>query len=76
MVPSWAALPAGEGAVAIVMEPGLAFGTGEHPTTQMCLRWLWRRRPHLQVHSIQDAQTVPKRPVIPMRRRSERNSSL
>lgn len=24
----------------IILDPGLAFGTGEHPTTQLCLRWL------------------------------------
>jgi ribosomal protein L11 methyltransferase len=24
----------------MVLEPGLAFGTGEHPTTRMCLEWL------------------------------------
>ncbi len=26
--------------VAVVMAPGLAFGSGTHPTTAMCLRWL------------------------------------
>jgi len=26
--------------VALVLDPGLAFGSGEHPTTQLCLRWL------------------------------------
>ncbi len=26
--------------VIVELEPGLAFGTGEHPTTAMCLRWL------------------------------------
>ena len=31
------ALP--EGAIAVVLEPGLAFGTGTHPTTSLCLRW-------------------------------------
>ncbi|MBC7944154.1 MAG: 50S ribosomal protein L11 methyltransferase [Burkholderiales bacterium] len=26
--------------IALVLDPGLAFGSGEHPTTQLCLRWL------------------------------------
>jgi ribosomal protein L11 methyltransferase len=26
--------------VIVELEPGLAFGTGEHPTTRMCLQWL------------------------------------
>lgn len=42
VVPPWCTLPAeaSEGAFSIVLEPGLAFGTGEHPTTGLCLRWL------------------------------------
>lgn len=31
---------------AIRLEPGLAFGTGEHPTTSMCLSWLAKHPPH------------------------------
>ena len=49
VVPSWAAAPADACAVCIAMEPGLAFGTGEHPTTWLCLAWLWARREQLQV---------------------------
>lgn len=30
------------GAASLVLEPGLAFGTGTHPTTAMCLEWLDR----------------------------------
>ena len=38
VVPSWHAAP--EGATRIIrLDPGLAFGTGTHPTTRMCLRW-------------------------------------
>ena len=41
IVPSWHAPPDPE-AINIVLDPGLAFGTGHHATTQMCLRWLER----------------------------------
>ena len=41
IVPSWHAAP-DAGAINIVLDPGLAFGTGAHPTTRMCLRWLER----------------------------------
>jgi ribosomal protein L11 methyltransferase len=41
IVPSWHAAPDPD-AVNIVLDPGLAFGTGHHPTTRMCLRWLER----------------------------------
>jgi ribosomal protein L11 methyltransferase len=36
--PSWAELP--EDAVAVVIDPGRAFGTGAHQTTQLCLGFL------------------------------------
>jgi ribosomal protein L11 methyltransferase len=39
VVPSWHAVPADARRV-IRLDPGLAFGTGTHPTTRMCLRWL------------------------------------
>ena len=39
IVPSWHAVPAAARQV-IRLDPGLAFGTGTHPTTRMCLRWL------------------------------------
>lgn len=41
IVPSWHAAP-DAGAINIALDPGLAFGTGGHPTTRMCLRWLER----------------------------------
>jgi ribosomal protein L11 methyltransferase len=41
IVPSWHA-PIDRNAVNVVLDPGLAFGTGSHPTTQLCLRWLDR----------------------------------
>lgn len=41
IVPSWHAVP-DPGAVNVVLDPGLAFGTGTHATTQLMLRWLER----------------------------------
>ena len=38
IVPSWHEPPAGAKRV-MRLDPGLAFGTGTHPTTRMCLRW-------------------------------------
>lgn len=37
--PSWRDIPKPD-AVNILLDPGMAFGTGTHPTTAMCLRWL------------------------------------
>ena len=39
IVPSWHAAPEPE-AVNLLLDPGLAFGTGTHPTTALCLEWL------------------------------------
>lgn len=39
IVPSWHQAPQSD-AINIVLDPGLAFGTGSHPTTRLCLRWL------------------------------------
>jgi ribosomal protein L11 methyltransferase len=39
VVPSWYAAPE-PNAVNIILDPGLAFGTGDHPTTSLCLEWL------------------------------------
>ncbi|MCM5703343.1 50S ribosomal protein L11 methyltransferase [Larsenimonas salina] len=39
IVPSWHEAPDPE-AVNLLLDPGLAFGTGTHPTTALCMRWL------------------------------------
>ena len=49
IVPSWHAAP-DPGAVNIALDPGIAFGTGSHPSTRLCLRWLER--------AIQGGETV------------------
>lgn len=44
VVPSWHTAPRPP-AIAILLDPGVAFGTGSHPTTRLCLQWLER---HMQ----------------------------
>ena len=38
--PLWIDLPLAPGDIEIALDPGMAFGTGSHPTTQLCLRAL------------------------------------
>lgn len=42
IVPTWHDLPP-QARTSIRLDPGLAFGTGTHPTTRMCLRWIARQ---------------------------------
>jgi len=42
IVPSWCTPPEAD-AVNLLLDPGLAFGTGSHASTRLCLRWLERR---------------------------------
>lgn len=39
IVPSWHT-PAHAEAINLIVDPGMAFGTGSHPTTRLCLQWL------------------------------------
>ena len=50
IVPSWHAAPEPD-SVNLLLDPGLAFGTGTHPTTALCLEWL-------------DAQTLDDRSLL------------
>ncbi|TJZ78834.1 50S ribosomal protein L11 methyltransferase [Chitiniphilus eburneus] len=49
ITPTWHEAPDPE-AINIALDPGLAFGTGSHPTTRLCLQWLDR--------NIQPGETV------------------
>ncbi len=42
IVPTWHEPPA-QARIVLRLDPGLAFGTGTHPTTRMCLRWIAQR---------------------------------
>lgn len=39
IVPSWHVAP-DPAAINLILDPGMAFGTGSHPTTRLCLEWL------------------------------------
>ena len=45
IVPTWHTAPHSS-AINIVLDPGLAFGTGSHPTTHLCLEWLTQQTLH------------------------------
>ena len=42
IVPTWHEPPS-QARIVIRLDPGMAFGTGTHPTTRMCLRWIARQ---------------------------------
>jgi ribosomal protein L11 methyltransferase len=41
IIPTWHTAP-DPAAINLILDPGLAFGTGSHPTTHLCLQWLER----------------------------------
>jgi ribosomal protein L11 methyltransferase len=45
VVPSWHQAPDPD-ALILELDPGLAFGTGSHPTTRLCMEWLEAHAPH------------------------------
>jgi ribosomal protein L11 methyltransferase len=53
VVPSWHETPADPNAICLAVDPGLAFGTGSHPTTHLCLLWL-EQQTQLQNRSLLD----------------------
>lgn len=53
IVPTWHEPPA-EARKIIRLDPGLAFGTGTHPTTRMCLRWVAQDRGTLPLGRVLD----------------------
>ncbi len=53
IVPTWHEVPAGATTV-MRLDPGLAFGTGTHPTTRMCLKWIAQNAAALQGQRVLD----------------------
>lgn len=56
IVPEWSE-PEDPAAVNVILQPGVAFGTGEHPTTSLCLRHLHTNRQNLSGLTIMDYGT-------------------
>lgn len=44
-------------ALNIILQPGVAFGTGEHPTTSLCLRYIHHQRSAFQGAAVMDYGT-------------------
>ena len=57
IVPTWHQAPAGASKV-ITLDPGLAFGTGTHPTTRMCLRWTARNGSAQSAHAMRGQRVL------------------
>jgi len=55
--PSWIRRPPKRGQAVIVLDPGLSFGTGQHPTTEFCLRALVQHRDEFPSPSLLDIGT-------------------
>lgn len=53
IVPTWHEPPAGAMRM-IRLDPGLAFGTGTHPTTRMCLRWIAAKSDRIEGQRVLD----------------------
>ena len=56
IVPSWHQKPSAPEAICLAVDPGLAFGTGSHPTTRLCLEWLeqYSKNPVCKSQSVLD----------------------
>jgi ribosomal protein L11 methyltransferase len=55
--PSWSRRCPRRGQAVVILDPGLSFGTGRHPTTDFCLRQLVARRPRANARSCLDVGT-------------------
>jgi ribosomal protein L11 methyltransferase len=59
--PSWDATVAGEGDIVVELDPGMAFGTGQHPTTRICLELLEEAFERRSADRVRATRTGPAR---------------
>ena len=78
IVPTWHEPPA-QARQVIRLDPGLAFGTGTHPTTRMCLRWIAQHPPDGPARAglrLRLGHPRDRRRASSARRRSTRSTSI
>lgn len=71
ITPSWDAFAGREGDIVVTLDPGMAFGTGQHPTTKMCLELLEAAMQEFTVNGsrlterhVREPSTVNRQPVV------------
>ena len=71
ITPSWDAFAGREGDIVVTLDPGMAFGTGQHPTTRMCLELLEAAMQEFTVsgsrlteRKVREPSTVSRQPVV------------
>ena len=55
--PSWSRRPPAKGQAVVILDPGLSFGTGQHPTTRFCFEQIVRSRKANRIQSFLDIGT-------------------
>ncbi|MBI4379898.1 MAG: 50S ribosomal protein L11 methyltransferase [candidate division NC10 bacterium] len=71
ITPSWDAFAGREGDIVVTLDPGMAFGTGQHPTTKMCLELLEAAMQEFSVNgsrltesNVREPSTVNREPAV------------
>ena len=71
ITPSWDAFAGREGDIVVRLDPGMAFGTGQHPTTKMCLELLEAAMQEFTVNgsrlterNVREPSTVNREPAV------------
>jgi ribosomal protein L11 methyltransferase len=62
--PAWREYTPAPGEVVVSLDPGMAFGTGQHPTTRMCLEALQQATSNRQQRRLQEPGTGNKEPGL------------
>jgi ribosomal protein L11 methyltransferase len=64
ITPSWDAFAGRKGDIVVTLDPGMAFGTGQHPTTKMCLELLEAAMQEFTIHSTRLTERNVREPAV------------